>query len=73
MAQFYFLSTYTIRILNPPIIVNEIVLVLFLKQLLELRLDYIMNMQFKMKLIIFQNVYPFIKIAFWPINTFFYG
>lgn len=59
-------------ILNPAIIVNEIVLFLFLKQAWK-QLDYIMNMQFKMKLIIFQNIYPFIKIAFWPTNTFFYG
>lgn len=59
-------------ILNPAIIVNEIVLFLFIKQAWK-QLDYIMNMQFKMKLIIFQNIYPFIKIAFWPTNTFFYG
>lgn len=67
---------YIIMILNLAIIVNEIVLFLFLKQAWK-QLDYIMNMQFKMKLIIFQNiyiyVYPFVKIAFWPTNTFFYG
>lgn len=63
---------YIIMILNPAIIVNEIVLFLFLKQAWK-QLDYIMNMQFKTKLIIFQNMYPFIKIAFWPTNTFFYG
>lgn len=50
---------YIIMILNLAIIVNEIVLFLFLKQAWK-QLDYIMNMQFKMKLIIFQNIYIYI-------------